>query len=142
MNLDWIDDAICKPWVEERGINPWTSDNPEDQEWACDACLDCPVFFQCEGYAKYQLDQNDQWRKPAGVYAGKVYWKSREDSLDAPRVSPGPRKGSKQVTIDQAREFLHLVENEGMSFSSIGRRYGVHHVTVRNQVNKARSAAS
>ena len=30
---------------------PWTSDDPEDAEWAAEECLACPVFSLCEAFA-------------------------------------------------------------------------------------------
>ena len=30
---------------------PWTSDDPEDAEWAAEECLACPVFSLCDAFA-------------------------------------------------------------------------------------------
>ena len=30
---------------------PWTSEDPDDAEWAAEECLACPVFALCEAFA-------------------------------------------------------------------------------------------
>ena len=30
--------------------SPWTSEDPDDAEWAAEECLACPVFALCERY--------------------------------------------------------------------------------------------
>ncbi|MGO1318495.1 MAG: WhiB family transcriptional regulator [Cellulomonadaceae bacterium] len=43
----------------------WTSDHPDEQALAADACMACPLLFQCETYGM-------TWTRETGCYGGRA----------------------------------------------------------------------
>lgn len=45
----------------------WCSEDPDDQETAASACLDCPAMQRCDEYVS-------AWPEAAGTWAGLTEW--------------------------------------------------------------------
>lgn len=66
--MNWLEQALCAEESKETGKNPWLSEHPQDIEYACDRCLDCPVFFECQEYVE-SIKKYPRF----GVMAGEFY---------------------------------------------------------------------
>lgn len=77
----------------------WTSDVAEQQEYAADRCMECPLAEQCRQYALAA-------RETAGVWGGYIPDEARREAVRQAREARLARRRGEYLWPDFRRDFL------------------------------------